>query len=143
MRRSNLCHRQSGAALVVGMVLLFVLTLLSVSAMQTSTLELQMAGNTQFEQNAFQAAEAGLERAMGAADLVLEDQIAAHDLPGTVDTAQTVVSWVDATPNLRGGTSLGAGFAAHHFEATSVGLAGRSATATHRQGFFIVGPDGT
>lgn len=143
MNNPTLRPRQSGAALVVGMVLLIVLTLLSVTAMQTSTLELQMAGNAQFGQNAFQAAEAGLERAMGAADLVLEDQIAAHDLPGTADTAQTTVSWVDATPNLRGGTSLGAGFAAHHFEVNSVGTAARGATATHRQGFFIIGPDGS
>jgi hypothetical protein len=32
--------------------------------MNTSTLELQMAGNFQFSQNAFQAAEIGLQRAM-------------------------------------------------------------------------------
>lgn len=143
MRTIACRETQSGAALVVGMVLLIVLTLLAVTAMRTSTLELQMAGNTQFEQNAFQAAEAGLERAMGGAELVLDDQVAVHDLPETTDTAQTVVSWVDATPNLQGGTSLGAGFAAHHFEATSVGTAARGATATHRQGFFIVGPDGS
>jgi hypothetical protein len=52
------------AALVVGLVLLMILTLLAISGMNTSTLELQMAGNFQFSQNAFQAAEIGLQRAM-------------------------------------------------------------------------------
>ena len=41
------------------MRLLLVLTLLAVSGMNTSTLELRMTGNQQFTQNAFQAAETG------------------------------------------------------------------------------------
>ena len=41
-------RRQGGAALVVGLVLLMILTLLAISGMNTSTLELQMAGNFQF-----------------------------------------------------------------------------------------------
>jgi type IV pilus assembly protein PilX len=53
---------QRGAALVVGLLLLLVLTLLAISGMNTSTLELVMAGNTQFYQNAFQASETGIER---------------------------------------------------------------------------------
>src|SRR5262245_66153083 len=57
-------RRQGGAALVVGLVLLMILTLLAISGMNTSTLELQIAGNFQFSQNAFQAAEIGLQRAM-------------------------------------------------------------------------------
>lgn len=134
---------QRGAALIVGLVLLFVLTIMTVAGMQASTLELAMAGNTQFEQNAFQAAEAGLERAMAGAELVTTVQAAAHDLPGTEDAAQTTVTWVGATTNLRGGTSLGTGFAAHHFEAVSTGTSARGAMATTRQGFFIVGPDGS
>src|SRR5690606_2858774 len=39
-------RRQRGAALVVGLILLMVLTVLAISGMNTSTLELQMAGNT-------------------------------------------------------------------------------------------------
>ncbi len=135
--------RQRGTALVVGLVLLVVLTVLTVAGMQASTLELAMAGNTQFSLNAFEAAEAGVERAMAAAELTLDDQAAVHDLPETDDSAQTLVSWQNSTPNLRGGTSLGTGFAAHHFEIVSVGTASRGATSTNRQGFFIVGPDGS
>lgn len=53
--------RQRGAALIVGLVLLMVLTLLGVSGLTTATLELQMAGNTQQAQHAFQAAESAIE----------------------------------------------------------------------------------
>ena len=54
-------RRQRGAALVVGMILLMVLTLLAISGMNTATLELQMAGNAQYSENAFQASETGIE----------------------------------------------------------------------------------
>ena len=57
-------HAQRGAALVVGMLLLLVLTLLAISGMNTASLELAMAGNMQYRENAFQAAESGVEQAM-------------------------------------------------------------------------------
>ena len=44
---------QSGAALVVGLLLLLVLTILAISGMTTATLELQMAGNEQYQERAF------------------------------------------------------------------------------------------
>ena len=58
--------RQRGAALVVGLLLLLILTLLAISGMTTASLELQMAGNEQFQERAFQAADAGIERAIQA-----------------------------------------------------------------------------
>jgi type IV pilus assembly protein PilX len=57
---------QRGAALVVGLLLLLVLTLLAISGMTTASLELQMAGNEQYQERAFQAAEAAIERAIQA-----------------------------------------------------------------------------
>src|SRR5258705_4257927 len=56
--------RQSGAALVVGLILLVVLTLLAVSGMNTASMELRMAGNEQFRKRAFEASEAGIERTL-------------------------------------------------------------------------------
>ena len=47
--------RQRGAALVVGLVLLVVLTILAVSGVFTSTMELRMVRNTQSQERAFQA----------------------------------------------------------------------------------------
>ena len=55
---------QSGAALVVGLILLLVLTLLAISGMTTASLELQMAGNDQYQERAFQFADAGIEQAI-------------------------------------------------------------------------------
>jgi type IV pilus assembly protein PilX len=65
-KRQPSYSRQPGAALVVGLLLLLVLTLLAISGMTTASLELQMAGNEQFQEQAFQAADAGIERAIQA-----------------------------------------------------------------------------
>ena len=54
-------HKQNGAILVVGLVMLLVLTVLGVSTMNTASLELNMAGNDQFQENAFQLAETGID----------------------------------------------------------------------------------
>ena len=52
--------RQGGAALVVGLILLVVITLVGVGAMQTTTLQEKMAGNLRDSNLSFQAAEAVL-----------------------------------------------------------------------------------
>lgn len=59
-RRSG---RQSGAALVVALLILLVLTVLGITAMQTSNMEQQMAIQYHDHQLAFQAAEAALVEA--------------------------------------------------------------------------------
>ena len=62
MYKPNLAFkRQKGVALAVGLVVLLVLTLIGVSSMSVTTLELRMASNLQSKNHAFQAAEAGLE----------------------------------------------------------------------------------
>jgi len=52
--------RQRGAALVVGLILLLILTVLGITGVVTAALELQMSGNTQFQERSFQAAEYGI-----------------------------------------------------------------------------------
>src|SRR5207237_9410639 len=54
--------RQRGAALVVALLLLLVITLLAVAGMNSAAVEFVMAGNEQHRQNAFQAAETGIEQ---------------------------------------------------------------------------------
>lgn len=56
-------HRQSGAALVVSLMILLVLTVIGVTALQTSNMEQQMAIQYHDHQLAFQAAEAALVEA--------------------------------------------------------------------------------
>lgn len=53
---------QRGAALIMALVILLILTILGVTAMSTSSLEQKMAGNIQDLTRAFQAAESGIDR---------------------------------------------------------------------------------
>lgn len=52
--------RQSGAALAVSLIMLLIMTLIGVTAMQTTIFEERMAGNAKDANTAFQAAEAAL-----------------------------------------------------------------------------------
>ena len=161
--------RQRGAALVVGLLLLLVLTLLGISGMTTASNELQMAGNEQYQERAFQAADAGVERAIQA---------------GVYDTTATIGTYApSADPNLPPTPQRGSGVAgcmqtiasdgsvsdtedcyeyfmrfdeqtgttpvpggaanadlqAYHFVVDAYGTSNRGAVAHLTQGFYIVG----
>ncbi len=58
----NLPQQQQGAVLIVGLIMLFVMTLISVSSMSSSSLEERMSANYKDRQVAFQAAEAALRQ---------------------------------------------------------------------------------
>lgn len=55
---------QHGAALITGLIFLVVLTLISLSAIKSTSLEERMAGNARDQDVAFEAAEAGIRDAM-------------------------------------------------------------------------------
>ena len=55
--------KQSGAVLVMALLMLFVLTLIGVSSMNTTSMEEKMSGNTRNRQLAFQAAETAVRDA--------------------------------------------------------------------------------
>jgi type IV pilus assembly protein PilX len=150
--------RERGAALVVGLVLLMVLTVLAISVMRTATLELMMAGNAQFRENAFQLAESGVEaviRGAAAGDIDLD---AVGDCPARPAPARP---WTDdelpwdaavEVPVLRGryqtrmcldgattdmpGSSIGT-FRQLHYRIEARGRTDqRNAEAIHAQGFY-------
>jgi len=82
MNNMNTHGKQSGAALVVSLLILMVMTLLGVSSMQTTTMEEKMASNTREHQQAFEAAEAALR----AAEIFIKDSVtvtAAFDTTGS------------------------------------------------------------
>jgi len=56
-------QKQSGAVLVLSLLMLFVLTLIGVSSLNTTTLEEKMSGNTRNQQLAFHAAEMAIGQA--------------------------------------------------------------------------------
>lgn len=59
-RLSPLARRQRGAALVMGMVLIVLMSLLGITAMGTAVMETRMATQARDRIRAFEAAEAGL-----------------------------------------------------------------------------------
>ena len=58
--QSQYIKKQQGAALIIGLLVLTILTIIGLSAMETSQFELKMAGNTQDFYNSFQQADAGV-----------------------------------------------------------------------------------
>src|SRR5690349_18063320 len=130
--------RQAGATLVVGLILLLVLTVVGVSGMNTATMEITMAGNTQFQQDAFQAAEDAIDLAIGRRDYMTDETprtIAALNNPDRDRWSET--DYVCNTPVPRGGFSIDE-FEAFHFETRATGRGPRNAPATHVQGFYVV-----
>ena len=130
-------HAQTGATLIVGLVLLLVLTVVGISGMNTATMEITMAANTQYQEDAFQLAEDGIEIAIGT-------RAYATDTPRTIE-------WLNngAAPDRRAvtiyrmntpapGSSVGE-LEAFHFETTSVGRGPRNATSQHSQSFYVIG----
>ncbi len=60
VNQTQLPDLQRGAVLIVSLIMLLVMTLLGISTMGSTKLEMRMASNNQGRQEAFQAAEAAL-----------------------------------------------------------------------------------
>ena len=152
MTRMNLQRHQEGAALVIGLVLLVVVTVLAVSGMNTATTELAMARNNQNYENAFQAAETGLEQALSQGSFNTLNNVALVQNVNANDTVTASIQFQNATlvPDRAFSLGVGSGISAYHFIATATaeskreGVAGgttdRDASAVHTQAFYIVGP---
>ncbi|MEM7283654.1 MAG: pilus assembly PilX N-terminal domain-containing protein [Pseudomonadota bacterium] len=144
MRQHTLKRNQSGAALVVGLIMLLVLTVLGVSGMNTTVVERRMANNMQVTQNAYQSSQTGIERAInvgafntGVPVVVPNAEIA----PGSGNFVATTTTFVEATiaPN----SSIGdGGFLAYHFTIVSNGTSASNAASNQVQEFFVEGPAG-
>jgi type IV pilus assembly protein PilX len=142
---------QDGAALVVGLILLVVVTVLAISGMNTATTELAMARNDQNYENAFQAAETGLENALSQGSF---NTLANTNLVTNInynDKVTAVIVFEDSTfvPDRAFSLGVGSGIAAYHFNAIATaeskrdagGTTDRDASAVHTQAFYVVGPE--
>ena len=56
-------NRQSGVALIIGLIILLLLTIIMITALKVTALEERMSGNSQNQNVAFQAAESALREA--------------------------------------------------------------------------------
>ena len=140
--RSASPSHQCGAALVIGLVLLVVLTLLAVSGMNSASLEFVMAGNEQYRANAFQAAEAGIEQSLNQG--LFNPGAPFQNLNGA-NTATD--NWATAVNPQLGGLPLPAiwgfswnSFSTYHFEVVSTGTSTRGAQAVNTQGVAVISP---
>lgn len=160
---------QAGAALAVSLILLAVLTVLATTSMTVSTLELAMAGNEQYQSQAFYAAEAGISQALAAGPFSMDPAIAAaqFDDPASPDPTPIrgqgtqIAHCADqssqandqceyfmrfdfaagATP-VPGNVDPDSGLHAYHFVVESIGVAGRGAQVELVQGFYVVATAG-
>lgn len=100
----KLPQQQSGAALIMGLVLLMVLSMLGLSSMRQATLEERIASNTQNQYEVFTAAESQVQNGLNDADILTnlynsgsdstqqvsnyEDQVVDNNI-----TASTTFTW--------------------------------------------------
>lgn len=140
--------RQKGAALVIGLILLMILTLLAFTGISGSITELAMANNEQFQRNASQAATAGIEQAIpqlaalpttpGAAAVVAGPT----PLPGAPDDRYTTRSrYVGEEHNLP--QSSADKFIGLHFVIDSDGQSVRNARESQTQGVMVISATGS
>ena len=145
-------RREQGAILVIGLILLLVMTVLGVSTMSTASLELNMAGNDQFFENAFQVAETGIDTTMSALDNGLPvppplnpGVCPAFGPPIPIAAMGGAVAvrlcFQGDISDITGGSSLGK-IRQYHYVNQAVGTAQAQARSFNHQGLFVRGPDG-
>jgi len=141
-------NHEQGAALIVGLVLMMVLTLLAVSTMRTSTLELAMAGNAQYHEQATQLAETGIRDAVSRIESEtilpnpIEDWQASYstsvltsDGSSNLGQYEVTITFINTGPAPVGSSSVQT--VANYYEIESTGRSSaRNAKSTLRQGFY-------
>jgi len=130
-----------GAALVVALLMLVILTLLAISGINTATTELAMAGNEQYRRNAAQAATAGIEQAITRLGAV-PTSVGATLLPdSTTERYATATRFVGDELGLP--QSSADKFVGLHFQVESNGTSARNASDLQTQGVMVVAASGS
>jgi type IV pilus assembly protein PilX len=128
-------NKQQGAVLVMALVMLTVLTLIGVSSMSSSTLELKVAGNTQQHDIAFHAAQTVIDIAASedpmntnnyqvfitdSANPLFEQNINYASVDGQA-TAQAATYWVGCKKNIGSSLEEGKAPASNFFNVRATG----------------------
>jgi type IV pilus assembly protein PilX len=138
--------RQSGAVLIVSLIILVVLTLLGITAMNTTVLQQRMASNTQERVHAFQAAETGLNQAF--ADNLAYDvsstytggEILTAIVAGARDKAGYAATFLGFTPPPTGSLYSATSFQAAHFNFRSEGTSASNLSTILNGGVYQMAP---
>ena len=144
-------NKQQGAALVVGLILLVVITVLAISGINTAITELALARNDQNYEFAFQAAETGLENILSAGTFDTSGSDPISKTISSHDTVSAQVQYEDwsIVPDKAFSLGAGSGVSAYHFVATATAesrrdpnsATDRDAGAVHTQAFYVIGPE--
>lgn len=135
-------QHQSGAALVVALILLVALSLMAISSMNTASLDLIMAGNEQYRSRAFAIAEAGIERAFKGGTLN-----SAIDTPAVNGTGLGNDTYSYTISRTNGGipesappeySLAGSQYKSIYFRIASTGTSERGTTTTNVQELFRI-----
>jgi hypothetical protein len=148
MRAPPSLPRQRGAALVIALLMLMILTILALSGINTATTELAMAGNEQYRRNAAQAATAGIEEAItqlgvvptspGAAPTVVAPTLLPDSRDERFRTSTRFVGDETGLPQ-----SSADKFVGLHFQIDSTGTSLRNASDAQEQGVMVVAASGS
>ena len=131
-------RHERGTALVVGLILLTVVTMLGLAGADTAHVERQLARNEQFRENAAAAASAGVEIAINRIVSTTDIETSANFngmLPGTQGRYETRTRFMGYETGLPQSTATNGGAAnleAAHIEIVSNGYAGVSAIDIQR-----------
>lgn len=133
---------QRGAALIMALVILLVLTVLGISALTTTTLEEKMSGNTQETTRAFEAAESGVNSALGTAGVLNLNASTVNDFTygGFTNARAKVTSkFIQYSPPKRG-SGYSAQMRSANFAIESEGKTNANAISTVNQGIGQIMP---
>ena len=135
--RNSSRQNQRGAALVMALAVLVLLTILGISAMKSSTLEYRMATSIQDKSTAFQAAESALSESMASVTLN-PNQASTYDYAGKTGVKAKVTTSYSTSSNsntTRSEKPDGTGTKWYHFDQTAVATLDSGATTTVQTGF--------
>jgi hypothetical protein len=131
--------QQRGATLIVGLVLLLVLTVVGVSGMNMATMEVNMAANVQFQQDAFQMTEDGIDTVLGTRDYTTDSVRTLDWIGGGTEYDRRAVTTYRVNTDVPDAAFSSDEVEAFHFDVTSIGRGPRNAQSEHTQSFYVIG----
>jgi Tfp pilus assembly protein PilX len=133
-------HHARGTALIVGLILLSLVTVLSLASASTARIEARLAQNGRFRENAISAASGGLELAIhrlaNTADPTVVPPTLNASLPQSADRFEALTRFVGfelSLPQDAAARVVGA-----HFEIVSTGYSARRSVDRQRASVMLV-----
>jgi len=139
--------RQTGAALIVALILLVTLSVMAISSMNSASLDLIMAGNEQYHARAFSVAEAGIEQSIAANNFnnladpppvgpTLIDSASTANNNDKYSYSSTRPIGSGESPPPPGYSQQNGSFSVYHFRIQSTGTSERGSISVNTQEFF-------